>query len=526
LKQVDNMRQTSASLKSLTVLDRLIDEASRTDQLRLPTIKQLAALAKVSYSAMQRAVRALRDSGQLAVSHGKGTRALPPPSSAVGLPDAVSPDTPPSTKWMRISRVIERDILNGGFQPGSVFPSIKELARRYGANYRTVRKALDAIEQNGAVRVQGNRISPSLPPARRHSAVIVLIVAGDTYHPGDASVTSTRVHDNLRSLEIQCAHIGVRLEICTCNATTGRILTQSGRFITPGSGAFPDREEVLGFMVWDRGIPTETTLTGIVCDIRRIGKPLAILDERGLLHYSDPLFSGRQIRIFPIGQSRACGVQMGRFLLDSGHRAVAFFSHMHAARYLNERMAGIAGVFNNAGFHNAVKGFVIPHTSITSPTPSRFGRALARLLDREERRTAPDDVQTFMEIASLRETAMPALEWEWTRKELEPLFEKALSQTRFTAWMGINDKTALACLSFLRRHKVRVPKEISVAGFDDELEALRARLTSFNFNSSAIIRAMISHILAHGKPTTLRAAGNVVEIEGTIVVRQTTGPAP
>jgi len=44
--------------------------------------------------------------------------------------------------WQRIKWRLERDILNGMYKPGSKFPLVKVLERRYSANRRTLARPL------------------------------------------------------------------------------------------------------------------------------------------------------------------------------------------------------------------------------------------------------------------------------------------------------------------------------------------------------------------------------------------------
>ncbi|MBD3216615.1 MAG: hypothetical protein GF311_28630 [Candidatus Lokiarchaeota archaeon] len=106
------------------------------------------------------------------------------------------------------------------------------------------------------------------------------------------------------------------------------------------------------------------------------------------------------------------------------------------------------------------------------------------------------------------------------RKQVDRLFEKALQQPEITAWVAANDEVALWALDLLAEKGVRVPKEISVMGFDDRTEALQERLTSYNFNFRAIIPAMIDFVLRKERSLAHRMR-KPLEIEGTIIERQT-----
>ena len=86
----------------------------------------------------------------------------------------------------------------------------------------------------------------------------------------------------------------------------------------------------------------------------------------------------------------------------------------------------------------------------------------------------------------------------------------------------MDDSTALCALKYLRSRGIRVPQDIAVIGFDDILLGLGAGLTTYNFNISAVVRAMLDHVF--GGPMTRRGKGPI-EIPGVIIERASTGKA-
>jgi LacI family transcriptional regulator len=114
---------------------------------------------------------------------------------------------------------------------------------------------------------------------------------------------------------------------------------------------------------------------------------------------------------------------------------------------------------------------------------------------------------------------------------LRPLFERALGDRRATAWIGVNDTVALAALAFLRAAGRRVPADLSVVGFDDSNDALRAGLASYDFNLPALAEALVEHVVGW-RSRSGRDHSPVAEIPGLLVERDSlgsasgTGPAP
>jgi len=127
---------------------------------------------------------------------------------------------------------------------------------------------------------------------------------------------------------------------------------------------------------------------------------------------------------------------------------------------------------------------------------------------------------TYTPLSSARSLSA-AIEQDAMGVALEPVLEQALADTRTTAWVVASDSIALLCLDFLRRHAVPVPERISVMAFDDALDAFLYRLTSYNFNGSAAVHAMLAAVLqGAGAPWSGRAAYE--QFDGFITERSTT----
>lgn len=101
--------------------------------------------------------------------------------------------------------------------------------------------------------------------------------------------------------------------------------------------------------------------------------------------------------------------------------------------------------------------------------------------------------------------------------------EQALGDGVVTALVCVSDDLALFCLDFLAALGREVPSDISVVGFDDTLEATRRRLTSYDFNNNAVVRACVDHIL---NPRARLHTGHApLDLDGYVVKRASSGPA-
>jgi DNA-binding FadR family transcriptional regulator len=165
---------------------------------------------------MLMAVRHLCSEGSLRTSHGRGTTVVPMPAGAA--PAREEPAERPcasgrSSTSARLQLRLERDIVNGRYQPGSLLPPAKELLQRYGVCHQTLRRALTGAEHDGRLQQARRRYRvPDLPQSAGRDTV-VLVALGNQY--GSLQVISPRVEEHLRTLERECARAGLRLAVYT-----------------------------------------------------------------------------------------------------------------------------------------------------------------------------------------------------------------------------------------------------------------------------------------------------------------------
>ena len=98
----------------------------------------------------------------------------------------------------------------------------------------------------------------------------------------------------------------------------------------------------------------------------------------------------------------------------------------------------------------------------------------------------------------------------------------------FTALFAFNDVTAMGAILVLREAGLRIPKDISVVGFDDVLAAstynpplttVRQPLRNMGQTAASTLLGMIRNETSHPQPATITVYPN-------LVIRKSTAPAP
>ncbi len=482
----------------------------------LPPVRSLADMAGVSPVTMHHAIGRLKGEGVLSGERGHRAKIA---SREPGLSDwayrAPWPAEPFENMktWQRIAAAVERDIVNNVYAGGTRLPFLKELSYRYGTTSRTVRKALQYLCAEHIVepRGRGYRV-PSPMKTRERTTVAILVYSRDGY-----LVMSEFGEEFVRAMEQRCAQAKVGLMVIGCFMDNGRIACydrDTNRRVALGSLSG------MAGCIYMISIPSAIHLR-LIHEIRRIEVPLGILDEIGMWDTRSNLPSGRRLRVFRAGAPERAGEDIARFLLELGHRSVAFFSPFHKEVWSQRRYRGIARVYTTAGPPSRLHAF----TSIKAfMDPGRIAEGirrcgLDRFLDYMEHHVHPG---LRYNISSL---IIDRRHWELlcglveVQEWLKQRFEEALADPEITAWVLVNDHAASYAHDILARRNITPPQRVSLISFDDSLAALRKGITSYNFNAAAHASAMLDHLL---RPFASGArAGRVKELKGSIIQRRT-----
>jgi DNA-binding FadR family transcriptional regulator len=518
-------RRTIARDKAVAKIEELIGNARRTGEYRLPTVGALASLAQVSLVTMLAAVRLVRDRGDVRVSHGKGTVVNAQPAQAtrheiVGVPGAV-----PGLRSKRhaLQARLLNEIYDGAYLSEGRLPSLKALSGMLGTSYRTVRAVLDGLVRQGVLTTDQRSYVPADFVRPRLSQNIVLITAGDP--EGNISLLTPHTSELVRSLVDECARRNLRLEVGTFHLQTG-VLTLpplARRSLRLGRGS----AEVAGFLVWTTSINWDT-LHRLLLDLSlRQNAPVLVLDEGGELVLPVGLSSRTPPQLFHFAGAVEPGRAIGRHLLSLGHRRVAYISCSHHAVFSQNRLKGLSEAFGAAGLTDGIVPFV--SEAKVGAGQVWFGDSVQRAINRLADRVAPFK-QEHLLLREYRASFGGKLGQLFglyrDSEQLRPSLDAALSDKRITAWVAANDNMAVHCLDFLARKGVGVPTDMSVAGFDDSLEALFHGLTSYNFNEQGVIRAMLARVLTANSPRMgLVHRGGATVIPGSVNARKSTGKA-
>ncbi|MBK9579052.1 MAG: substrate-binding domain-containing protein [Fibrobacteres bacterium] len=450
---------------------------------RLPTVRELADAHATSTKTIAKALDLLRRDGLIESRPGSGLwRAGRVPASTSAKAKINAFDF--------ADRLCEE--IRQGLHPWSAnLPSIKEFATRWKCHPQTASKALDTAVRTGLVERYGRRHRPVRPRTQRKVTSPTLLCIGAADPAGLFRMDTDRESDFWRDLGSQAAHAGLSLVRRPWNGE--RILLDPSNVGVVAS-------------TWHCQEPVELRQ-----ELERLRLPVCLWMEEYTLQDTAPRKS--RIQFHEQGYHKDVGALSARHLLDLGHSRFAYISPWHTSRWSKNRFQGIEEEVRRQG--GRVEAYCLEGISVwdrLAPAyrDPRIGSSFPHAL-----------LGRLVEGSStpIREATIHELGMNRTRKDIIPLLERAL-ESGATAWIAANDVCALQALSWLHDKGVKVPCDVSLAGFDDTSEALRADLTSYRFASDSMARAMIRQILSSSrKPSVMRHEGVVVARGSTAILR-------
>jgi DNA-binding transcriptional regulator YhcF (GntR family) len=503
---------------SILFLRKAIKDAAESGNQRLPTVAQLACSAGVSSVTLCKALAVLENDGIITVSQRSGIMLKPEHINAdfeTFLYDEKK-DNQPIPQWQAVRNRLFGDMVNGVLGADGLLPTLKELARRYGTSSSQIKRALYDLEGQGRlVRHKKTFAVKQVAPLRSHARLVVVA-------PSTSVVSKhfTRGAEFWRILERESVRRGLDLDIVDYPALLKEIASGD----STSSIRLPQRyAEAQGFMLIAQTVEA-AILRSAVAALEKSYRPVAVFDEVGKTTIPSLVSQNPLMRLFIMSIGVGPGRMVGSYLLNLNHRRIAFFQAFKNDLWSRNRLRGIRETFEQAGVRNGIKVFgtdkFLDWYHIHEPEAGKepftsINPDFLRVQQKFNAQSRETDEALFIH-------AQPFL-WSLKLEQfMEPFFERALQDSEITAWVGENDPAALLAQRYLQQHSVSVPDRISVIGFDDTLESFNSRLTSFDFNSPALVHAMLDHVLT-ARISKIRKNLGPLEIPGIIMQRQSSG---
>lgn len=514
----------SVLLGAVGYLRTLVEAERAAGRRRLPTIAVLASRAGVSQATMWAAVQVLVRQGVVTARPKSGIvicSGRRVPLQVTERPEATESVPVRVRKWRDTSNRLRQDIVNSVFAPGGDLPTRKELSLRYGVSGPTLGRALHHLMAEGIIVRDRRRLRvPAAQAGARGRGVVVLIAAGD--ENGEIHQYSPRTGEYIRVLEGLCARASVDLATVACDDDSGRLFPQQDwdHVLTTGPSASP----LLGFILLS-GSLRRHPVSSLLRQLARYQSPIAVLDEAAEVTWSAVGKVSQPVRLFRLTDGVAAARRIANRLMSLGHRSIAYLSPSHRAIWSRDRLTGLEQAFAEAGIRDGVTAYTVDDPfshalHLSGDYPLLHEEVQHHLQSGQEHGGHP--LMQPVLAAMARQIDSVAEQVAYTAKVL-PLVDRALTNPSHTVWVGANDHCIAAALPRLRGHGRRIPRDLSLVGFDNTPEAYTHSFTSYDFNSPAAMQAMLNFVLHPGQPLYRSRKEEPVVVEGHLAVRRSLG---
>jgi DNA-binding LacI/PurR family transcriptional regulator/DNA-binding GntR family transcriptional regulator len=522
----------------------------------LPSLESLARMAGVSRNTMWKALRIAKKSNLLSSERG-GFITLGSNIKKKPMPEG----SPVSTRdrhqvFIDKKEIFERDILDGVYAQQDALPGSKQLQSTYGVSAATLRKMARSLVADRLLTPYKRSFRVASPaPHRRIKSRVILISEG--IRTAKTVVHNQRLQDLINTMEYLGALHGISTDFVDLDILEPDVSMRM-------QAAIGERESIRGIIFNVPATPSQTVrdrireFTGMLA---QFNCPVAVFDSTGEFHLP-PGTGKRPLQLFRMAAVSA-GRDMGRYLVNLGHRSAAYITLLHRHDWSTQRFAGLAKVFRMMGPGSKVTPFTIDTIEghfdrafwlgdmgkdviekvFARTTPFELTGYLAEidrsrknvmLVDDTRIKQLKTNVAVLGELAgrnldpdifaALRDAVIDEAAFKGNDYILEPLFEKACAEKNITAWIHGNSGEAHAALRFLKSKNIRVPQDISVVGFDNTATSFENRLTTYDFNMSKAMHRMFRFV-THDSPRAASAGLLPEELEGMIIERETAGKA-
>jgi DNA-binding LacI/PurR family transcriptional regulator/DNA-binding transcriptional regulator YhcF (GntR family) len=470
---------------------------------RMPPVRSCARVLHLSTLHIVRAMEQLKGEGLISV--------FPRGGAFAGMRKQPSPPISSSSRRQSVRIRIEEDLRFGAFDSLEQLPSKRAMCGRYGISWPLMSSVINDLVNEGVLTPHNQKFLICRPSVRGSYSSVLLLGQG---HPrsGRIKMLNIRFQEFHLSFETECISRGITFEHAGVLQHQGPHLRASSR----------GKDSHIGYVLWNASETPSAQFQSLIARLSRTSKPVAIVDENGSYMLPPQVRGAGHVRVFSIA-AQSAGRAVARFLMQGGHRNVAYISPYHRWQWSQQRLEGLAQAFSDAGMPGALYPCTIDSPAMSDPGIAEdLYKMSNRLFTRLGTLSTRNGVRFQSGIEGIRSAVQTMADIENAARLLRPLFEKARARKDTTAWVVANDHVCTSALDFLNEKKIPVGGPLWLIGFDNSELAYEHDLTSYNFNFSSIAKKVLSFIIAP-RSKVFAGAPACIECEGVIIERKTTG---
>jgi DNA-binding LacI/PurR family transcriptional regulator/DNA-binding transcriptional regulator YhcF (GntR family) len=487
------------------------------DGQRLPTLNQLAANSEVSRVTMHKAVKALAQKGIVSAKPGRGIIVGKFKSQKAMVARVAPRQRRAKSRAQNVGRRIAAAIVEGRFPANGILPTIKELCHEFGTGYQTMNTALGYLETGQWIELYKKRFRIRQTPLDRSREYVVLVLSKSFFDFLTTSYAGFRFASFSQHVTKECSVR--RLKFVT--------MVFDDRFSREDIDVL---DKAYGFILWTEFFDPDK-LRQVAGSLLACKRHLVLFGddlEFPALGYPQTYPQSHLIHLVGTSDVKA-GYHVGQYLLARGHRKV-FFAAPHYAD--DARLRGLRQAFRDA---NMSEDKVLCRFGADPNQVLRESRLSALRGEITADLAAIDDVQRHMSSLNDRTIVHDQIisqtkEWGhrlWLKDQSLNLFYEASLDKSITAWVCWDDYVAVfSAMFYCGFRNLKIPQDVSIVGFNNQIEAEMNRLTSYDFNISSAVGRMFE---IFSRPTIVRGSrprcNTVEEVSGFVAERRSVVPS-
>ncbi len=492
--------------KAVEVIRGLISDSPHT---RLPPVRELAIMAGVSKVTICRGIDELKKEGLIISKWGSGIY----PSACVKDSEHLT-----GNKQNKVEAVLDtfkQDVLSGRFRTNRPLPAINQLTAQYNVSYPTMRKVLSVLVDQQILKRSGAKylFFTNRGTGKRRIAVIALALS-----PAEIKVVSERERTFYRLLSSVALQHNIDLEIIGYND-----YLETPAFYLPQGCSIESHLKNLGIC---GVILSSYHMKDSVGCLRRLlysDIPVSVwIEDREIMESVNRYSSyGRKLTYFDSSYSILPGLDVGRYLLNKGHRHIAYISPFHCSPWSQNRLKGLQkaakAFYPFSKIYPCVRSEFMNDYGFMDMVLKNVDRDVTCLMENIAKKV-PSGLKKRLQTVSLEINTL--LRDILLYQYCIPLIEEALSIGSVTAWVCANDLITGLVLDYLDEKGFDGSRRPAVIGFDNSFDSLVRKHSTYEFNTEGEIQGMINHLLYPSSPiyadtSTIRLSGTVIERESS-----------
>lgn len=474
---------------------------------RLPSVRNLARQLSVSPVTILRAIDVLKSEGVLEGRWGRG-------NYVAGEKKSISDGTTDLEIQNTVEKTvitIKKDIIEGKYQTHLPLPSIKQLTAHYNVSYPTVKRALAVLIEESVIKRSGSRYYFFTDQTKSKSRIAIIAFG---LAKNSVKIETERERNFYRLLSNAAMQQNVILETICCND-----YLEEPQFYTPDDtplAHYLKRKSIIGIILSSYHMKDSAEC---LRNLLNFNIPISawVEDHRILKMIDYHGAAKKKLCFFDSSYSTLPGYEVGRYLIEKGHKNIAYISPFHKSPWSQNRLTGLKkAAMSDPDIR------ILPFVSTEYLNEYFFMMKIPRkiLFDKRSVADVSGRLQAFLRnrIASIQYEHDTLLRDNMIFAVCEEFINETFKDSSVTAWVCANDHIAVLITDYWNYCSVPLSQRPALIGFDNSFKSFERNISSYEFNTSGEVQNMLNHLL-YPNSTCLLNGSPEVKLSGRIVER-------